>query len=66
MNSLSIVQNYLNRISSANNETVRKEYFSNYLNQAFGKSEDARAIINDFAAGAERKVLNISKKHRGG
>lgn len=66
MSSSAIAHDYFTRVSAANNETVRKEHFSNYLNQAFGKSEDARAIINEFAAGAEHKVLNIRKMRGGG
>jgi hypothetical protein len=66
MSASTIAHDYFNRFAAANNETVRKEHFSNYLNHAFGKNDDARAIINEFAAGAEHKVLNIRKMRGGG
>ncbi|WP_165768389.1 Eco57I restriction-modification methylase domain-containing protein [Hymenobacter amundsenii] len=61
MTSLSVANDYFQRVSAANTEEAKKLQFVNYLNQVFGQDPEARTIISEFAGGAERKILNIKK-----
>ena len=61
MTTLSVANEYFQRVSAANTEEAKKLQFVNYLNQVFGQDPEARTIISEFAGGAERKVLNIKK-----
>ena len=64
MDHLAATLAHLQAVSAANTEEARKLQFINYINQVFGPDTSARAIINQLAGGAEKKVLNIPKGDR--
>ena len=56
---LSAAQDFLRLVSAANTEEAKKLQFVNYMNQVFAGSEPAKRLIQEFAGGAEKKVMRI-------
>ncbi len=59
---------YLNKIKSANKESIKKEHFKDLLNRLYSDNYDILKIVDKISTGAETTILNIPRKdkyHRG-
>lgn len=56
---LPAAKDFFRHVSAANTEEAKKLQFVNYLNQVFASSDAAKRLIQEFAGGAEKKVMRI-------
>lgn len=59
----SLARNLLQSFRRANNESVKRELFANYVSAVFAADPGAQSLINQMALGAERTVANIPVGH---
>ncbi|MEK6614859.1 MAG: N-6 DNA methylase [Bacteroidota bacterium] len=59
-----IIDNYFQRVRTANKELAKKELFKDLLNRLYSGQEDIEKIIDKITSGAEKTVLNIPRKDK--
>lgn len=65
---IQIINDYRDKIKSANKELTKKELFKDLLHRLYAGEQEIQAIIDAISAGAETTIVNIprkNKKHRG-
>ena len=63
-----LINNYRERVKTANKELPKKEAFKDLLNRLYSGDKDIERIIDKITSGSEATVLNIPRKeklHRG-
>lgn len=65
---ISLINDYLKRVKSANKELTKKELFKDLLNRLYSGDDEIEKIIDAISKGAETTIVNIPRKdklHRG-
>jgi hypothetical protein len=63
-----LVQEYFNKVKSANKELTKREAFKDLLNRLYSGNSEIEKIIDSITLGAETNIANIPRKdkvHRG-
>ncbi len=63
-----LINNYIQKVKSANKELTKKEAFKDLLNRLYSGEKEIENIIDKITGGSESTVLNIPRKdklHRG-
>lgn len=63
-NKLILIQDYLEKVRSANKELTKKEAFKDLLNRLYAGNRDTTEIIDKMTLGAEKAIVNIPRKDR--
>ena len=58
------IQQYLQKVKSANKELTKKEAFKDLLNRLYFENSEIQKIIDKITLGAEATVLNIPRKDK--
>ena len=67
-NKIDLIQQYRQKVLSANKELTKKEAFKDLLNRLYAADKDILQIIDKITLGAETSIINIprkNKRHRG-
>jgi len=63
-NKIEHIQQYYQKVKSANKETAKKEAFKDLLNRLYFGSTEIQQVIDKITLGAEATVLNIPRKDK--